>query len=354
MDEKILKWLLGLLSNHELVNVVNNGGIKIAGFRKLTPKTIGKARLKVIAEISKKMDLERLTKVFYEMADDSKAILKLTFSEAKEKLLKGELEPMATIGAFFHSQKTDHRRIAYELFKSLKAEKLTELQEQYMSQHEEPEAEGEPSKNEGCLNNVDIIDALNKKLAKSEAKNQDLKKRLEESRKDQQQAKIESEEQIKSLKQEIVRLEQENRRIQHQANALKKEKRELAVENEKLKNRLSGSIEELEKWKEAAASSDRVRDHVEQKTARQVVIIGDPKNPGILKTPDYHFTIYDISDLKTMNSQQLEQVDEVWLLTYRTPIGQQQLVKRMVHSQKLLEFKDYLALKNYIKRGADQ
>ena len=269
----------------------------------------------------------------------------------KDKLVKkfelGELGPCWTFAFLLSSDELEHREKAYQIFQEKSQDKLDE----WVLKFNKAEENMEPMEINKHTIKTDL-NAIEKKLKRSEEKNQELKSHLERGRKEHQLLKKGFLDEQKKLKKEVIKLQQEIGRLNHENQQLVEENKELNLTNKDLMERLDEKEKSMENWMAKIHWDVLPSDvHINNQFAKKkVALIGDPKNQMIMKAPIYEFHLLNPSELQDMTGEtELLHCDEIWLLTYRTPLAQQLYVKRLAEKQKLIEFRNFVELRNHIR-----
>lgn len=345
MDESIWKWILEHIETPLLLKIVKDAGIKVPGFRKLTVTVVNQFKKKLIADMVNDKNLTKMTGLFNHLYEpDGEYVGDMDYETIKEKLESGVLEPCQTLSLLLSSEKESDRERARRLFQDIPIEKL-----EHLAAKPETDANKEP------LSENKNLSTIEKKWRKSEEKNRELKSQIEKERTVKQRLKRELNDELKNMKQEIIKLEQEVGRLNHENKVLYEENRKLQEENNELFKKLQQNEAVLAEWKsqvheQHVITNEPIESGVPHK--RKVAMIGDPKNHMILKAPLYDFSIFKPMELQSLEGEDsLDQWDEIWLLTYRTPLAQKLYVKRLVekHKHKLLEFHSFVDIRNYIR-----
>jgi hypothetical protein len=80
----------------------------------------------------------------------------------------------------------------------------------------------------------------------------------------------------------------------------------------------------------------------------QVALIGDPKNKGLEKNPKFELHIFEGPEV---TSQGLDGLDQIWLLTYKTPRSVQKRVKSCISGKPTFEFTTFTELEHHMLKG---
>lgn len=353
MNVNLWKWILEHMDDRRLMALVNRGDLTIPGFRRVTPKTIGKAKKKIVAEAVKGANREKLIERFRQVtAKDRDGLRGEELSIIKKRLEEGRLEPVMTMAALAAGEDAETRERAQRLFHEITPLKLSQWARRFAEAGASRE-QVQKHKGEKVVD-PNAFQRLQKMWEKSEAKNLELKQRLEETEKDYLQLKRENAEKVKALKQEMIRLEQTVGRLHHEVAKLLEENERLKAANDERMRRTADKKEEWERQQEVAAAKDALEsaDIRSQRTVRRIAMIGNPKNPSIEQTAGFDIEMIEPAELeKALAEKRFDDVDEVWLLTYRTPLVYQRMVKRRVKADRLVSFNHFIALKKHMKKG---
>lgn len=155
---------------------------------------------------------------------------------------------------------------------------------------------------------------------------------------------------IKKLEEKILRLQAEHaERLdtwKEKQQEWKLERQELMEEISRLKSQvihLENVKKELEKQLESSV--------LEVKSPKiTVALIGDPRTAKVASWEGYSIDIIDGKEVeKAIEDKRLERVEEIWILTFKTPAGKGMKIRSLYIPEKIHEFSTLLELEKYME-----
>ncbi|WP_042463142.1 hypothetical protein [Neobacillus dielmonensis] len=379
MEKEVWKWVLENFSDEAIANIGHNLGIKVPGFRQINhqQKKFKLLRPKLIQEAVHPKNSAMLKDFFNKIAEGADGLAEWR-DKSTDELLESigvEIPPSMLFSVLMSSEIEEDIKRGQEIFIKLKEEeKLTILERQAEEKREEAEKNSEQEYEQLKQLQEEVhqfqqkISNLEKKVKKSERKNEDLKEKATVAQVGFEQEKKQWREEKKSLSQEMQALKEEygkvknkladvapeletlKNKMDHQAVLLKRKDDEIARLNAlllKLKTEQDRPIKEKNndyEQQQLATSSEQ--------EAIPVAVIGDPMNTRVQKYKRYDLTIIEASEIHDERTNEtLQQVEQIWLLTYKTPRGIQKRVKSLVKEKPIQEFATFIDLENYMMKG---
>ncbi|AJO21335.1 hypothetical protein SB48_HM08orf00832 [Heyndrickxia coagulans] len=356
MEKEIWKKIFSTIPDDELANLIRIWKISIRGFRHITSKDITRIRALVTRECLKESNLKKIQD-FYKIvaAKDEDDVRDKTVHELFKLYQDGKTLHLI-LGALYSSPEDRHHERAKQ-FEELVCKKngLSSLDELRVLTEKT-----EPPKQE------DEHDSAHwqKKWQKSQKKNQELQKSIKKCELLLSHLKKDWKAEKQSWKKEKEQLQQELGNERTQKNRLNEWKKTSEAEMQRLKDeiqKLKLEISHLNALllntnKEVAAAvqtDERVESKPSESTAaaRQIYIIGDPKNKLIDESENPLFHTIEANKFKeAVQTGELEDADEIWMMAYLVPPWLKKKIKN-VYTQKVREFKDFPSVKKYIERG---
>ena len=378
MEKEIWKWLLETFSDEGIANIGENLGIKVAGFRQINPqqKNFKILRPKLIQEILNPKNTPNLIDFFQTLSEETPELQKFR-GESSECLLQfmeeEEVPPSILLSVLMSSVDEDDIKKAQELFVQLKEEKrldhlehqindLIEVQEELNQDSGLKELHAELRQAQQKIAN------LEKKLKKSEQKNEELKVKASTAQDSFKSEKKLWKEEKKGLSAENQELKAEKGNLINQLAALTPEKeslqKQISEQTTSLKKkddeiaRLNALLLKLKTEQQKESVSPLADKEVQEapvlieETKLKVAVIGDPKNTRVQRYNKYELIIIDAAEIQTeINNEALNRVDQIWLLTYKTPKGIQKRVRSLIKDREIYEFATFIDLENYMVKG---
>lgn len=385
MTEKdIWKWLLDRFSDEGLASLASVINLKVPGFRQINPKlkNFKLLRPKLIQEAVGPKNLSNL-KDFFDTFYEEKSDVDYRCMSLDELLEAAgeEVAPSMLMTVLLSSDQEEHIQNALDLFEKLTKEgTLEELEKQANEKNadEDDEEEEESEEDESEVNHELILAnkkaaELEKRLKKSEQKNEALKAQIAAAQTSFDLEKKQWKEEKKKLTEQTQALSRENGKHKNEAAAALKERDALAKQLEQQQSAIKQKNDEIARLnalvlklktesqkqgpptEEPIAEASPIHDSVEvarEDSQLNVAVIGDPKNSRVQRYKKFNLTIIEASELEEeKNTALLETADFVWLLTYRIPRGVQKRIKSMVEGKKIQEFATFIDLENHMKKG---
>lgn len=374
-EKDVWKWILDQFSDQELANLGKVLELKISGFREINPKlkNFKILRPKLIQEVLLPKNLVKLRDFFNSITTEKSDEFDYNGKNPQELLaaLDEEVSSFLLITALLSSENEENKKNGIEIYKKLKAEGTLEQLENHgdPSDEEEVEESAAELKNEMLLLQQKL-QTFERKLKKSEQKNEQLKSQLTSVQSSGEIEKKNWKEEKKKLLQQIQTLSNENGKLRNQTDAvlieterMKKqlEQKEIDMKQKDLEiSRLNALILRMKTKKQEDFRS--TGNEVQGTTTAQVstvqnpqvnvVVIGDPKNSRVQQYQKFNLTILDAPKIEEEKSKKLlESAENIWLLTYRIPMGVQKRVKIMLEGKELLEFATFIDLEKHMKKG---
>lgn len=365
MDDKIVSYLLEIISNENLINIAKNVKLKIKGFRTIQYKNgvMTPPKKLIIKELS---NVEYKTLINEYFSKDSKEKVELEIDEASSLNIMGKedkikmAELLEQILSFSSNNilKIEGREIDLTTIKDI-------LLEDNQVEKEKPV---EDKNNEKLINNdySEQIEKLNKDMEALKKKVLELEKKrltLEENNK-----KMTSD--IKNLKKEKIMLQEENEKIkkenqvnikenekyQNEFYSIKKKYDELKVINSSQERDINGklsTIERLEDTNEKLKSKLNLLENIEQerrkKEIKKVVVFGEIYSKEIKEIGNYDICTVETSKLENFKDI-INKCNEVWVLSYDISYLDKINIEENVDSNKIKEFTSYKKLREYLKK----
>lgn len=398
MDEKqVWKWILDKFSDESIAELGRVSGIKVPGFRQISVQHNFKIlRPRLITALVNSKNMSTL-KDYYDPFSDEDDELKGYRDKTVEELLtlvETDIKPSDLILILLSGEKPEHIEKAMEIYSRLSDEGTLDV---FEKKNEDKKAEGESSLEEEAsiileANNLKVaqaqIKSLEKKLKKAEQKNESMKASSLHEKESNEKLKKQWKEEKKTLNLEIHQLKSEHGKMATEISTLNKENQSLLSERENLKKTketihqenaiLRSEVEQQKntlKEKEAEISrlhalclhlrkasnqpeedqSEEMKSHVKTRKnggKSKIAIIGDPKNGKVNQNDNYDLIIVDANEVENqIHTGLFEQTEQIWLLTYRTPIKAQRRIKSVYSDKTLREFATFLELENFMLKG---
>lgn len=346
MDHAVWREILELMPNDKLCILTNKCGLKVAGFRKITSENMNVCKSRLIMESLKPKNIIKIIDFFdklYKKNEDRKAV------QYREMNLDELIEA------------TNSGSPAYEILASLysgKEQSLFDLAnsfENYM-QNESSSKDESVEKNEKIEVYADdqlsllrdIVNDLEKKVNKSESKNEELFSIINKLKEEYQNDKNEWDKEKRKLL-------QKEKDLQEQIVEIQQNNENLITENQKLTKELANKTSEIaELNSQFTEVQNLIKDNqttAAMENSRKVALIGNPKNQAITKNNKIDFSIFETSQLEeALEEKVLDHFEEIWMLTYKIPSTKQKLIYSHIH-QPILEINTFQDLKTLVEKG---
>ncbi|SFA69879.1 MULTISPECIES: hypothetical protein [unclassified Bacillus (in: firmicutes)] len=398
MDEKqVWKWILEKFSDESIAELGRVSGIKVPGFRQISVQHNFKIlRPRLISALVNSKNMSTL-KDYYDPFSDEADELKGYRDKSVEELLtlvETEIKPSALILILLSGEHAEHIDKAIEIYSHLSNEGTLDVLEK---KYEENEGEGVKSFEEDSSTILETknlkaaqtqMKSLEKKLKKAEQKNESMKATSLQDKETNEKLKKQWKEEKKTLNLELHQLKTENGKLAAETSALNKEKQSFLSEKESLKKTketlqlentsLKNEVEQLKntlKEKDAEISrlhalclhlrkagnqpleeqNDEMKSQSKTKIhsgKTKIAIVGNPKNTKVNQNGDYDLVIVDANEVENqIHTGLFEQTEQIWLLTYRTPIKAQRRIKSAYSDKTLREFATFVDLENFMLKG---
>lgn len=365
MDDKIVSYLLEIISNENLINIAKNVKLKIKGFRTIQYKN-------GVMTPPKKLIIKELSSVEYKIlineyfSKDSKTKVELEIDEASSLNIMGKEDKAKMF-------KLLEQILSFSINNKLKIEgreiDLTTIKDMLLEDNQVEKVQHEEDKNnEKSINNdySEQIEKLNKDMEVLKKKVLELEKKrltLEDNNK-----KMTSD--IKNLKKEKTMLQEENEKIkkenqvnikenekyQNEFYSIKKKYDEIKVINASQERDINGklsTIELLEDTNEKLKSKLNLLENIEQerrkKEIKKVVVFGEIYSKEIKEIDNYDICTVETSKLENFKDI-ISKCNEVWVLSYDISYLDKINVEENVDSNKIKEFASYKKLREYLRR----
>jgi chromosome segregation ATPase len=384
MTEKDLwKWILDNFSDNGVASIGRNLGLKIPGFRQINPqlKNFKVLRPKLIHEALSPKNINDLKGFFNSVAEEKEKFLEHRGKSKEELLLlmEEEITPSILLSVLLSSGDKNDINNALELAEQLTEEGRLDQMEKYAEENfgnedvTEKEEEAEPS-----VKDVDIkklqqkIAALEKKLVKSEQKNEELKAKVTDVQNSLNSEKKLWKEDKKGLTQEIHTLKSQQgglkssaeaayaerdsmeKKMEQQKAIMKKKDEEISRLNAVILNFKTQKKNNPEEKSVAAETGNTEQDQpsIQEENRVNVAVIGDPKNTRVQRYHKFNLNIIEASDLEEEKQKYiLETADQIWLLTYKIPRSVHKRLKTVLKNRDTQEFATFVDLEKHMQKG---
>ena len=386
-EKEIWKWTIDCFSDKEIANFAQGMEIKIPGFRQINSanKNFKLLRPKLIQAICQPKNINDLKGFFQSLTNKDIQNSDDFFGKNKEELLEiienSTIKPSWLFCLLLSSDEENDVNNAYDLFAGWKEEGKLDFLENRAGESEDRETEPEGTNqtnheqesNYALLENdlaeaLKIVKSLEKKLNKSEHKNEENKAKIatmqtsfETQKKLWKEEKKDLVHQMQTLKSELGKIknksirvttekEEGQKKFNQQLEELKKKDAEIASLNAELLN--TRTALELEK-----NHIENPREVTPVQTNKpvskiKVAIIGDPKNTRVQHYQKFDLDIVEVAEIEDeKNKQVFDHADQIWVLNYKTPIRAKKRVRSLLNGRPIKEFDTFVDLENYMVKG---
>jgi chromosome segregation ATPase len=384
MTEKDLwKWILDNFSDNGVASIGRNLGLKIPGFRQINPqqKNFKVLRPKLINEALSPKNINDLKGFFNSVAEEEEKFLEHR-GKSKEELLslmEEEITPSILLSVLLSSDDENDINNALVLAEQLTEEGRLDQMEKYAEGNfgfedgTVEEVEAKPSANNDDIKQLQQkIVALEKKLVKSEQKNEELKAKVTEVQNALNADKKQWKEEKKGLTQEIHTLKSQQgglkssaeaayaerdsmeKKMEQQKSIMKKKEEEISRLNAVILNLKTQQKNNSEEESVAAETGITEQDHpsIQEENRINVAVIGDPKNTRVQRYPKFNLNILESSDIEEEKQKDIiETADQIWLLTYKIPRSVQKRLKTVLKGRDTQEFATFVDLEKHMQKG---
>ncbi|NMF03708.1 hypothetical protein ACUH7Y_16035 [Clostridium beijerinckii] len=365
MDDKIISYLLEIISNENLINIAKNVKLKIKGFRTIQYKNgvMTPPKILIIKEL---LNVEYKTKINEYFSKDSKAKVELEIEKASSLNIMSNEDKIKVV-------KLLEQILSFSSNNTLKIEgreiDLTTIKDILLEDNQvKKEKHVEDKNNEKLINNdySEQIEKLNKDMEVLKKKVLEMEKKrltLEENNK-----KMISD--IKNLKKEKIMLQEENEKIkkenqvnikenekyQNEFYSIKKKYDELKIINASQEvdiNREKAKIEFLENTNENLKNKLSILENIEKerqkKDIKKVVVFGEIYSKEIKEMVNYEIYTVEIENVENFR-EVINECNEVWVLSYDISYLDKITIEEKIDSSKIKEFTSYKKLREYLKK----
>ncbi|MFL0167262.1 hypothetical protein [Candidatus Clostridium helianthi] len=365
MDDKMVSYLLEIISNENLINIAKNVKLKIKGFRTIQYKN-------GVMTPPKKLIIKELSNVEY------KALINEYFSNVSKENIELEIEEASSLDIMSKEDKIKMAKLLGQILSFSSSNKLkiggretdlATIKDILLEDNQVEKAQLREDKNNEKLINNDYseqIEKLNKDMDVLKKKVLELEKKratLEDNNK-----KMTSD--IKSLKKEKTMLQEENEKVkkENQINIKENEKYQsefysikkkydeikvITASQEKDINEKRAKIEILENANNKLKSKLNLLEKIEQerrkKETKKVVVFGEIYSKEIKEIDNYDICTIEIDKLENFKDI-INNCNEVWVLSYDISYLDKINIEEKIDSNKIKEFISYKKLREYLKR----
>jgi hypothetical protein len=361
LSRETWKKVFSTIKDEDLAELAGGWAIQIKGFRQVNQENIKMARAMVIAEALKPRNL-KMIKAFYSITDDQNdEVPEKRKDESVEDLINKYEQGTSLhfiIGSLYAGKDQKQHHLAGELEAAL----LEKYEVDDLAGLPDNGAAGDEEQETAEVTGVSArTSELEKKLSKSVEKNKDLRALVA----DWQKKYSELKKQLKDEKQgwisEKLKLHQElgtekaqhketvgkNQATHDENDRLKEEVAKLKAENSHLNAMLLNNNKEVSVTESAEVAKTDKR----ETEGLQVLLIGDPKNKLTENSAKHIFHVLELKSIPgALETGELDDYDEVWVMTYLVPPQMRRKIKRNVKNN-LVEFSDFPSMKCYIEKG---
>lgn len=371
MEKEIWKWILDHFLDEGIAAIAHTLGIKIPGFRQLNPQQqkFKIVRPKIIQAALHQRHAQDLNEFFRETIEEGFDIESFKEKGIEElmQLVEEEMSPSILLSVLLSSEDEENQAKAEELYTRLKEEDKLELLEKQANETETDDEdvqdnEGLRKLHEELKSAQQLIDKLEKRLKKFEQKNEELKSKEAMAQNALKNEKKRGKDEKKVLSNEVNALKGEIGNLKHQVNSATSEKESLQKTIDKQIGSIKTKDEEIARLNALVLKLNTDLDRLSEleevyggafsdQQKIKVALIGNPKNSSIQKYPKFELTIIEGPDVEEEMPLSLDQLDQIWLLTYKVPRSIQKCVRSLGKGKQMKEFATFTDLENYMLKG---
>lgn len=351
MEKEIIEWILTAIPNEYLIRFANELGIKMPGFRAINVKTINNIpkRLLVQKMVAGKL-LIKAKKALGDWASSAIEVNGLRTETLNDLYLQYENEIYLPLSALITSENSEDTRRAVDLYHLLKEDQTNNLKNETHRSDVNPPEDTVAELQKMIREHENIIKKSTQEINELKKTNKRLKEQLEKQTMKNKNEKY-------SLSNELLHLKDEHRSA---SKRWFEEKGHLLLQIQSLEDELQKKQDEITKLnahinnfgnQAEVAVSNQAEEYVVEEKKRVIIIGRVPSTHKFDKALSWIIQTSDDNDIKTtLENINLDNYQEIWVLTYGVPLSLQMKMRRTIDSGKLKEFSSFDELKNYIAR----